>query len=92
MAYKSFAIPTCRVHRTNKHMRRDPETNKWFCLECADEFLKVELSRRRRESLGGIVLPSGVEDPRVERASFKDVYPNRAARRAAKRAKVVHVG
>lgn len=70
-------------------MLRDPQGN-WFCAECADDKLKETIeSTRRRNRLAGvsplIELPAGVIDPRIERASFRDILPNRAARRAARR-------
>lgn len=70
-------------------MRRDVDGN-WMCFKCADDWLKLELRRiSDGKSVGGIALPTGVEDERMKSASFIDAYPNRRARRAAKRMKVV---
>lgn len=65
-------------------MQRD-DKGEWFCLGCADAWLKEFVaSKTRGTSLGGLALPAGITDDRRVAPSFKDLIPNRAARRRAR--------
>jgi hypothetical protein len=68
-------IPFCGTCRSQEHMRRfEGSPVGWVCTNC----LPVESTTKRL----GIELPTGVKDPNA--ISFTDVFPNRAARRAAR--------
>ncbi len=82
-ATKSYAIPRCTVH-TDEQMTRDDAGN-WFCLTCADAWLKGFVEAKTGDkSQGGVKLPWGVRDERKKAPSFRDLHPNRRARRRAK--------
>jgi hypothetical protein len=58
----------------------------WACPTCLDEMLRERVQNSARgRTRSGIHLPSGVTDPAKANPSFKDVVPNRAARRALAR-------
>ena len=66
-------------------MQRDDQ-GKWMCATCADEWLKSFVDAKTgNKSLGGVLLPGRLRDNRKQDPSFKDVLPNRAARRAMRR-------
>lgn len=73
-----FRIPVCSVHRVNCERS---DTWEWHCPLCADEWLqdRVDTLREVRSS-------RGVEAPE-RAASFKDIWPNRAARRRSRRSR-----
>lgn len=76
--------PLCSIHKTAEHMQKDDQ-GAWFCLKCADEWLANYYSNKTHGvSTGGVVLPAGVSDSRRDgiTPSFKDLMPNRRARRA----------
>ena len=76
------SIPVCSA--CGEKTIRDT-SGAWFCIKCADEWLRQRLDAKVRDhSIGGVILPSRVVDERRERASFRDIYPNRAARRRAR--------
>jgi hypothetical protein len=80
-AERSFAVPLCSVHKT-KTIRND--AGEWYCPTCADSFLNEIVQSRLKTSIGGVDLPTGVRDERRV-PSFRDVQPNRRARRWAKK-------
>jgi hypothetical protein len=82
-ATESFAVPLCSVHRT-KTLRNDQ--GEWYCPTCADAVVAEIIHSRLKKSVGGVELPAGVRDERRV-PSFRDVYPNRRARRRAKRSR-----
>lgn len=87
-AGESFVIPLCSLHGT-KTVRDD--AGQWVCPTCADAWLKEYVENKTRgKSVGGVVLPTGVADTRRENPSFRDLMPNRAARRRAARARRNH--
>lgn len=84
LAKTSYQVPVCSACKTSENVQRDP-TGRWVCIKCADDWLnEYAESRLRGKSMGGVVLPSGVSDKRRQTKSFKEVFPNRRARRAAK--------
>lgn len=84
-APKSYAIPLCSRHKT-KMQRNDQGA--WMCFTCADEWLEGHVDAvTGNKSLGGVVLPGRTRDERKKTPSFRDVMPNRATRRAARRGK-----
>ena len=84
-AKKRYARPICSSCKTNEHVQRN-DKGEWFCVACADEWLKEYVDAKvGAKSIGGVVLPTMVKDERRKTPSFKDVYPNRAARRRAMR-------
>lgn len=83
-ATQSFAIPLCSIHKIAA-IRND--SGQWVCATCADEWLKEFVdSKTGDKSKGGVKLPWGVKDERKKTPSFRDLTPNRAARRRARRA------
>jgi hypothetical protein len=82
-APRSFTVPRCS--KCGKQTQKNAE-GEWFCPVCADEWLKTFVeSKTRGRSVGGVELPYGIEDDRRAKApSFRDIYPNRRARRLAK--------
>lgn len=85
-ATQSFAAPICSYHVTDEFMQRDPG-GKWVCMKCADEWLEAHVEAKlRHKTQGGVLLPVGVKDERRVTPSFRDAYPNRRARRAARAA------
>lgn len=86
-AVKSYAIPACTNCNSTAHMRRD-DAGKWFCLECADEWLKNYVATKvGGKSIGGVILPRGAKDERRKDPTFRDLMPNRAMRRRLARAR-----
>ncbi len=82
---KRYTKPVCSSCKTDEHVQRN-DKDEWFCLKCADEWLREYRDARvSGKSIGGVALPVGVKDERRVASSFKDVYPNRAARRRAMR-------
>lgn len=78
-----FRIPNCS--ECGRSLQRN-DVNEWFCLHCADEWLRRHIDKLTRgKSIFGVHLPTGVTDPRRLTASFRDAFPNRAARRRAMR-------
>lgn len=79
-AKRSFHVPRCSVHGTPTQKN---DSGVWVCLTCADEWLEREVQRLTHgRSQGGVELPAGVADERIEAPSFRGLVPNRAQRRA----------
>jgi len=73
--------PVCPRHPETQTLRDLKE--RWFCPDCANERLQRQVDDIPR-SAGGVELPAGVKDVR-QVADFRDILPNRAARRRARR-------
>jgi hypothetical protein len=84
-AAQSHVIPTCSSCKSKDHVQRN-EKGAWFCVVCADDWLKSYVeSKVRSVSVGGVALPIGAVDERRQTPSFTDLLPNRRARRRVKK-------
>lgn len=84
-ALKSAVIPRCSS--CGNRTQRD-EKGEWFCINCADDWLSRYIEKKTHgTSVGGLALPAGVRDERRDEIapSFRDLIPNRRARRAMRR-------
>jgi hypothetical protein len=84
-ATRSFVIPDCSV--CGQRCQQD-EQGEWFCVACGDDWLaRFVENKTHGTSVGGLALPAGVHDERRDdiTPSFRDLIPNRRARRAMKR-------
>lgn len=73
----TFRRPTCSLGHDSPPVR--DSTGRWVCPDCFNEH--VHRTREGRSKLG-VLLPKGVKAGTPD--YFKDVYPNRATRRAAR--------
>lgn len=78
----SYAIPVCSD--CGSQMQKN-DAGEWFCLSCADRWLRSFVDAKTGEkSLGGVVLPRAVRDARKKTPTFRDVFLNRRHRRRLK--------
>lgn len=81
-AGRSHRRPVCSVDPAHK-VQRDPD-GKWLCMDCFVGFAnsvtqsKAEMAHK---SVGGVELPGGVKDDRIEVPDVRPFMPNRAQRR-----------
>ena len=79
-AQRSYKIPLCRIHGIKA---RKNDAGHWYCPECFETFAAAYLEGQiRGHSAGGVDLPVGVEDDRIEIPKVTPLQPNRAMRRA----------
>lgn len=82
-AGRSHRRPVCSVDPAHVVIR--DEDGRWVCRTCAVEFIQTFMDdavEHAHKSEGGVELPIGVKDERIEPVNVTPFTPNRRQRRA----------
>jgi hypothetical protein len=83
-APQSHQIPMCSKCLSNESVQRNAD-GQWFCVACANDWLRSYVEAKSGHlSKGGVQLPYGAHDERKDTPDFRDLMPNRKARRRMK--------